>query len=187
MNNINVTEIPEPALSRLLFGSTRFSWVWLIIRVYLGWEWVSAGWHKVLGQGWGPDSLLAYWTRAVAIPAAPAKPAIAYDWYRSFLEMLIGIDANTWMAPLVAWGELLVGVALIAGAFVGIAAVFGAFMNLNFMLAGTASTNPVLFLIAILVILAWRTAGWIGADRYILPMLGTPWQPGTAFAGDKQN
>ncbi|MDP3956544.1 MAG: DoxX family protein [bacterium] len=178
---MQTVEISEPKLSRFLFADTRMSWLWLVVRVYLGWEWVLAGWHKVLGQGWGPDSLLAYWTKSVAIPTAPAKPAIAYDWYRSFLEILLSIDANVWMAPLVAWGELLVGVALIAGAFVGIAAVFGAFMNLNFMLAGSASTNPVMFLIAIVIILAWRTAGWVGLDRYILPALGTPWQPGGLF------
>jgi hypothetical protein len=34
----------------------------------------------------------------------------------------------------VAYGELLIGIALIGGAFVGIAAFFGAFMNFNFML-----------------------------------------------------
>lgn len=79
------------------------------------------------------------------------------------------------MAPLIAWGELLVGVALIFGAFVGIASVFGAFMNMNFMLAGAASTNPVLLLASILLILAWKTAGWWGLDRWILLRLGTPW------------
>jgi thiosulfate dehydrogenase [quinone] large subunit len=56
-------------------------------------------------------------------------------------------------------------------------------MNWNFMMAGTASTNPLLFLLSILLILAWKTAGWIGLDRWLLPALGTPWRPGGFFRG----
>ena len=49
-------------------------------------------------------------------------------------------------------------------------------MNMNFMLAGSASANPVLLILAIVLILAWKTAGYIGLDRYLLPILGTPWK-----------
>ena len=62
------------------------------------------------------------------------------------------------------------------GAAIRLAAVAGAFMNLNFMLAGSASTNPVLLLLGILLVLAWKTAGYIGLDRFLLPLLGTPWK-----------
>jgi thiosulfate dehydrogenase [quinone] large subunit len=74
-------------------------------------------------------------------------------------------------------------VALVLGAFVGIAAFFGAFMNWNFMMAGTASTNPLLFTLAIVLILAWKVAGYYGLDRALLPVLGTPWKPGKVFNG----
>lgn len=167
-----------PFADRLFAEVGAWSFLWLAVRLYLGWAWFHAGWEKITGSGahpWGSESLVAFWQRAVAIPGPPARPAIAYDWYRSFLEFLMGIHAESWMAPLVAWGEAIVGAALILGAFVGIAAVFGAFLNLNFMLAGSASTNPVMFLLAILLILAWKTAGWWGLDRWLLPKLGTPW------------
>ena len=58
----------------------------------------------------------------------------------------------------------------------GIAAFFGALMNMSFLLAGTVSTNPVLFFAGILLILAWKNAGYIGIDRFLLPALGTPWK-----------
>jgi thiosulfate dehydrogenase [quinone] large subunit len=74
------------------------------------------------------------------------------------------------------FGEILIGTALILGAFVGIAAFLGGFMNWNFIMAGTASTNGLLFALAVLLVLAWRVAGWYGLDRYLLPLLGTPWQ-----------
>jgi thiosulfate dehydrogenase (quinone) large subunit len=48
-------------------------------------------------------------------------------------------------------------------------------MNFNFMLAGSASTNPVLFIIALGLVAAWKIAGFIGADYVLLPLLGTPW------------
>jgi thiosulfate dehydrogenase [quinone] large subunit len=65
---------------------------------------------------------------------------------------------------------------LILGAFVGLAAAGGLLMNMAFLLAGTTSTNPVLAILGVLLILAWKNAGYIGLDRYLLPMLGTPWK-----------
>jgi thiosulfate dehydrogenase [quinone] large subunit len=89
-------------------------------------------------------------------------------------------NASIW-GYVVAWGEVLVGVGLIIGLFTGIAAFFGSFMNMNFLLAGSVGTNPILFLLAVFLVLAWRTAGWWGLDRWVLPMLGTPWKPGLVF------
>jgi thiosulfate dehydrogenase [quinone] large subunit len=71
---------------------------------------------------------------------------------------------------------VLVGLGLIFGALVGIAAFFGGLMNWSFLMAGTVSTNPFLFAVTGLLILAWKTAGFYGLDRYLLPMLGTPWK-----------
>ena len=82
----------------------------------------------------------------------------------------------TWFADVIMWGEFLIGIALILGAFVGIAAFFGGFLNWNFLMAGTASTNGLLFAIAIVLMLAWKVAGWYGLDRWLLSLIGTPWQ-----------
>jgi thiosulfate dehydrogenase [quinone] large subunit len=87
---------------------------------------------------------------------------------------------------LVSWGEFLVGIALILGIFTGLAAFFGAFMNMNYLLAGAVSTNPILLVIAILLMLAWKTAGWWGVDRWLLPALGTPWRPGAVFQSERE-
>jgi thiosulfate dehydrogenase [quinone] large subunit len=74
-----------------------------------------------------------------------------------------------------------VGIGILLGALTGIAAFFGAFMNMSFLLAGSASTNPVMFTLAIGLILAWKVAGYYGLDRYLLPALGAPWKPGALF------
>src|SRR4029079_3246743 len=120
-------------------------------------------------------SLLGYWQSAVKIPDAPARPAITFEWYRDFLNILINNHAESWFAFLIVFGEIAIGLGLIAGALTGIAAFFGAFMNMSFLLADSASTHPGLFALGIGLIRAWRVAGYYGLDRYLLPRLGVPW------------
>ena len=123
----------------------------------------------------GGPALRAYWERAAATPEGGCPP-ITYERYRDFINVLLNGNHETWFDVLITFGELAVGVALIAGALTGVAAFFGAFMNMSFLLAGSASANPVLFTFAIGLILAWRVAGYYGVDRYLLPRLGTPWR-----------
>lgn len=182
------TEVPQPALSRFLFHDTRSAALWLIVRLYVGLAWLEGGIHKLTDAKGAWDygngsAILGFWKRAAAVdPTTGTGPINAeYGWYRSFLQMLIDNNAHTWFAPLIAWGELLVGIGIIVGGLVGIAAFFGALMNMSFMLAGTASTNPVLFFLAIMLILGWQVAGYYGADRFILPIIGAPWKPGKVF------
>ena len=173
----------DPPLARMVFSSTQLAWLWLIVRVWLGYNWIEATLsHKIGNPAWVQTgaAIRGFWQQAIAVPAT-GRPPIEYGWYRDFLAWLLGIHAEVWMGKLVAYGELLIGTALIVGAFVGIAAFFGAFMNWNFMMAGTASTNPMLFAVAILLILGWKVAGYYGLDRYLLPVLGTPWRPGKVF------
>ena len=175
------TVVADPPLARFLFSDTRMAPVWLAVRLYVGWAWLNAGWEKIQNSTangnyiYDGAGILAFWQRIATVPAAPAKPAITYDWYRGFIQLLIDAHAQGVMGKVIAFGETAVGLGLILGAFTGIAAVAGAFMNLNFMLAGSASTNPVLLLLGILLVLAWKTAGYIGLDRFLLPLLGTPW------------
>src|SRR5207253_3516224 len=104
------------------------------------------------------------------------KAVITYDWYRNFIQFLVDSNSAGWFSYVIVGGELAVGIGLILGAFVGVAAFGGLLMNMAFMLAGTTSTNPVLAVLGIVLILAWKNAGYVGLDRYFLPLLGTPWQ-----------
>ncbi len=94
---------------------------------------------------------------------------------------LLDNQAYTWFAKVAMLGEFAIGIALVLGAFTGLAAFFGGFLNWNFVMAGTASSNALLFAIATWLVLAWKTAGWIGLDGRLLPLLGTPWRPGVLF------
>ncbi len=171
------SEIPDSPIAKFMFADTRMAWVWLIVRLYMSYTWLTSGYGKLTGTGWidGGAALKGFWTGAVSVTP---KAVITFDWYRQFIQFMLDTQAYTWFAKVVVAGELLVGLALLLGAFTGIAAFFGGFLNWNFMMAGTASVNPVFFALSVLLILAWRIAGYWGLDRFLLPLLGTPWKPG---------
>jgi thiosulfate dehydrogenase (quinone) large subunit len=172
-----IVEIEGPRFTRYLFSNTRAGLFWLPIRIFLGFEWLTAGWHKATGGGWldGGSALHGFWTSIVAIPAAPAHPAITFTWYRDFITFLLNNHAESWFAYVITFGELAIGIGLLVGALTGAAAFFGATMNMSFELAGSASVNPIMFALAIGLILGWRVAGYYGVDRVLLPRLGVPW------------
>jgi thiosulfate dehydrogenase [quinone] large subunit len=177
-------QLDEPAFLRSVFANTALAPLWLVARVYLGYQWLIAGWAKAWGDDrWiavnGHDGLAlrAQWERATAMPEE-GQPPIAFDWYRDFLRFLIDHDAYTWLSWVVAVGEVALGLALIIGACTGVAALLGATMTFNLQIAGAASVNPVLFVIAVLIMFGWKVAGWIGIDRWLLPAIGAPWEGG---------
>ncbi len=189
------TQIPEPAIARFLFADTRMAWVWLIVRLYVGYQWLVAGTEKLFGYNidftsgskfltgsssdswiWGHLPLgtqLTGFAHSGIAQATGAHPAVQ-SWYSWFLQNVVIPGAGFW-SVLVTFGEVAVGIGLIIGMLTGIAAFFGVFMNMNFMLAGAVSINPIIGGLAIFLILAWRVAGYYGVDRWLLPLLGTPW------------
>jgi len=208
----------EPKLAKWLFGSSAAAWIWLIARLWLGWEWVQSGWGKVFGGNitwrfwnWGDsaysltgsgsigwirsgtvggrhlevgDSVAGFAKSALATGTKGQHPDVAYSWYVNFLEW-VRDSAHTVLGPLVAIGEITIGIMLILGLFTGIVAFLGAILNFSFVFAGSAGINPAMIVVAALLILAWRNAGWYGLDRVVLPRVGTPWQAGVLFRRDQ--
>lgn len=163
----------DPVWWHLLTGNVYWALLWLPLRFFVGREWLAAGTHKVTDPAWMSDgtALRGFWERAVSIPEQ-GRPPITYGWFRNFLQYMLDHGSEVWFAKVVAIGEVLIGLGLIVGALVGIAAFFGTVMNVSFGLAGTASTNPILFGLGVFLVLAWRVAGYWGLDRYLLPLFG---------------
>jgi len=177
-----VKSIEDPPFTQALFNQVRWAWLWLALRVWVGWHWLESGWGKLHNPAWTGSkagSALSGFVNNALTKTSGAHPDVQ-SWYAWFLQHVVIPNATPW-SYLVSWGEFLVGIALILGIFTGIAALFGSFMNLNYLLAGTVSINPILFVPAIFIIMAWKTAGWWGLDRWLLPALGTPWRPGYIF------
>jgi thiosulfate dehydrogenase [quinone] large subunit len=176
------TLVSDPPIAKFLFNDTRSAPIWLALRLWIGLDWFYAGYEKFTGTGWldGGTGLLGFWKGAVAIPPTGKAP-ITYTWYRDFLQGLIDSQSYTWFSWLIVFGEMAVGLGLIFGCLTAVAAFFGTLMNFSFMMAGSTSSNPMMFALTIFIILAWKNAGWYGLDRFVLPALGTPWKAGTLF------
>src|ERR671911_948104 len=171
--------IPEPSITRFLFADTRMAPVWLILRLWLGYEWLKAAIGKVMEGGWvgeGAGGAVKGFAQGAMAQTTGEHPQVT-QWYASFLENVVVPNAALF-SYLVILGETLVGLALVLGAFTGIAAFFGVFMNASFLFAGTAGANPLMALVAILLVLAWRVAGWGGPQPRVLPAIRVPRGPG---------
>lgn len=164
--------IEESFFSHFFTADTRSAWVWLVVRIYVGYEWVSAGWEKLHNPAWvgsGAGQALSGFVKGALAQTGGAHPNVQ-GWYAAFLQSTVLPHVVAW-SYVVTVGEFLVGAALLAGFFVGLSAFFGMFMNFNYMLAGAVSINPILFTLGIGLVLAWRVAGYWGLDRYALPLL----------------
>lgn len=147
--------------------------VWTVLRIWLGIQWIEAGWHKVV-DGFDAGGFL----QGAIAKASGDHPAVQ-GWYATFLEGFAVPNVELFNV-LIPWGEVLVGLGLIIGAATIPALLAGAFMNLNFLLAGTVSTNPILFTVAVILLFAGAASYYYGVDRFAIPYL-------TNYINDKKS
>jgi thiosulfate dehydrogenase [quinone] large subunit len=140
---LNVEETPDgrthrsvqdPPMAGFLFQSSGgVTWLWLIVRVWLGVQWLTMGW-ATLSEPQGSQSEVGAVTHVV------------------------------------------LGLALVVGGFVGIAATAGVIEHvLVYAIPGGSDGDPLQLIAAMLLILAWKNAGYLGLDRYLLRLFGAPW------------
>jgi thiosulfate dehydrogenase (quinone) large subunit len=172
--------VHTPSIIKKLFNAPLAALIWLPIRVWLGWQWLEAGLHKFDSASWmqSGTALKGFWTSAVAIPATGTAP-IHYVWYRDFLQMMLNAQAYTWFAKIITIGELLVGVAMILGIFTGFSALMGGVMNFSYLMAGSASVNPMFLVLEVGLVVAWKISGYFGADYFLVPWVAQLWGPKT--------
>ena len=172
-------------LSDWLYRSNEASILWLVVRIWLGYQWLNAGYQKIWGSEhtafWfgGGAGVKGFATAGVAGSTAGKGAGASYGWWAAFLHNFV-IPNASWIAKLVALSEVLIGVALILGLLTGFAAAGALLLNLTYMFTGSAGVNPMFAILAVLLILAWRNAGWFGLDRFALSHEGRPGRLGSA-------
>ena len=134
--------------------------LWTVLRIWLGVQWLKAGLPKI-----GNFDATGYLNGALA-RAGGENPTV-HGWYATFLETFAIPNVGLFNI-LIPWGEVLVGIGLILGAATIPALIAAAFMNLNFLLAGTLSTNPMLYTVAMILLFAGGAAYYYGVDRYAI-------------------
>ena len=149
--------------------------LWFLVRLYLGYEFLMAGWEKVGNAAWfgsgAGKALTGFVQNAVAkASCAPGCHPDVYQWYASFLQSSVLPHVMIWSNAVVV-GEIMIGLGLIVGLCTRTAAFFAFFMAFNFLLSGSVSINPTLVLLAIGIMIAHRVAGYWGLDRFVQPYL----------------
>jgi thiosulfate dehydrogenase [quinone] large subunit len=137
-----------------------------VVRLYLGYSWLTAGFHKLSG---GFDAA-GFLKGAIANPVKGPDGSAVYAGYVSFLQhfALPNVDLFNTIIPL---GEFLVGLGLILGCLTTAAAFFGVVMNLSFIMAGTVSHSPTDIIMGAIIIAAGYNAGRFGLDRWVVPFI----------------
>lgn len=148
--------------------------IWTILRIYLGWSWLTAGYGKVFGESsvaWvgakAGTAVSGFLQGALAKTAGP-HPDVQW-WYAWFIQHMALPNVKVF-SYMVAWGELLIGLGLILGALTTIALIAGILLNLNYLLAGSVSVNPIFLIEAFILLWAGASAYSWGVDGYLLPM-----------------
>jgi len=178
--NASTERFPEPTISKFFLASEGSATVWFVVRMNVGAQWLLAGWEKITSPAWGTSGKAPQGFATGALAKASGANSAVQGWYAWFLQHMVLPNVG-FFSFLITWGEFAVGVGVLLGLLTSIAAGFGVLMNLNYLLAGTVSINPVLGMFGLFLCFAWRVCGWISIDRWLLPVLGLPWKPGTWF------
>ncbi|WP_341301957.1 DoxX family protein [Lysinibacillus sp. FSL H8-0500] len=152
--------------NKLLRENSIVAGILTVIRIYLGWHWLTAGWGKVVND----FDATGFLANAVANPVTSGSDGeIMYPLYVKFVEAFALPNAPL-INILIPWGEVLVGLGLFLGCLTTYAAFFGMVMNFAFLLAGTISSNPWDILLSIFIAVAGYNAGKFGLDRFVIPL-----------------
>jgi thiosulfate dehydrogenase [quinone] large subunit len=153
-------------LNRFLRENKIAAVILTVLRLYLGYEFLMAGYHK-LGGAFDTTGFLK---GALANPVKGPDGSIVYSTYVGFLQHFALPNAHLFNT-IVPLGEFLVGLGLILGCLTTAAAFFGLVMNFSYVMAGTISTNPLCILLGVIIIAAGFNAGRIGLDRWVIPFI----------------
>ena len=137
---------------------------YLLVRLYLAWQWLASVSSKSRDPGWisTGEEVRRFCERASTVPPPPARPPVAFGWYRSVLKMMAQGDRPRYLARVLVIGQLVSGVGLLLGVQTRKAAAIGLAQNLSFSLAGSSGQNPPMLLAAELLVLAPGDVGRLG-------------------------
>jgi thiosulfate dehydrogenase [quinone] large subunit len=155
----------------------RLGLVWLAARLWVGWQFLHAGWEKTFtsesSSWWGSTAgIHGFLSNSGSSASTTGAHAAVSHWYAALINHGF-LHAEKVFAIAIPVGELLVGVGLILGLFTMASAFFGVLLNLNFLLSGSTSAgvNPLMFGLGLLIMFAGSAAYVYGVDRVTLPWL----------------
>ncbi len=140
-------------------------YLFTLIRVYLGWTWLTHGWEKISAGNFNATGFLSG-----ALSQTSGQHPAVQSWWGFFIENVALPNVGLFNI-LVPWGEVLVGLAILLGVFTTFATLMGMLMNFSYLFSGSTSVNPQMLLLEIFILIAGFNAAKIGLDYWIHPFL----------------
>jgi thiosulfate dehydrogenase [quinone] large subunit len=137
------------------------AWFVLSLRLMMGYAFLHAGLDKVLEANWTAGG---YLSNVAANNGNPLAEVFAWMAGQSMMMHFVNVA--------VPWGELLIGIALLAGAFTRLAAFWGAFMMAMFYFGNWNIEHGIIngdfaYMLVFLAVAAFGAGRIIGLDTYI--------------------
>jgi thiosulfate dehydrogenase [quinone] large subunit len=158
----NPAERTSPGVLSWLRESKLAAVAWLAVRVWVGIMWIQAGVSKV----WGAENPSFMHNNGAGVAGFAGHGVAAYSWWGSFMHSFVVPNAS-WIAVMVAFGELAIGLGLAFGFLTRTAALASLALLFTYVMSGTASVCAFYALCALIVLATWRTSTWIGIDGLI--------------------
>jgi thiosulfate dehydrogenase [quinone] large subunit len=134
------------------------------LRLFIGIGWVRAGLEKFIDAGWPRGTALVDFFNQHS-----SSSIVTFPFYRDLIQNVFApnVLALSW---LIMMGQILVGLAILTGAFTNFALLCGLFMNVNFILSGEVS--PSAFYVVIQVVLLVTNVGYyLGLDAMLAKII----------------
>jgi thiosulfate dehydrogenase [quinone] large subunit len=155
----NPSKLHTPSYWHWLKRSKSAALVWTAMRIWLGVMWLQAGIAKI----WGNENSSFLHHNGAGVAGFAAHGVAAYSWWGSFLHSFVVPNAG-WIGVLIAFAEFAIGVCLAIGFLTPLAALGSLALLFTYVMSGTASVCAFYALFAIVILMMWRTSGWIGVD-----------------------
>ncbi|MCW2924128.1 MAG: small subunit DoxD [Thermoleophilia bacterium] len=151
---------------------------YLAARLFVGWEFLYAGWEKLTGDGWVGSSagtgISGFLKNATSARMTSGDHPAVSGWFADLTSNVFLPHAEI-MSYAIVFGELAVGLGLIVGLCTRTAAFFAVTLNMAFLLGGSTSAgvNPEMLVAGLLVVTGAALAvHTLGVDRVLPRILG---------------
>ena len=160
------------------FASPFAAPLWLALRIYLGTVWLQFGLTK-LRTGWVTGNPMEEILSLVARGLTPTP----VPGYRRVAELLLALDVDRVLSIAIPLLEVAFASAFFAGVLLVPAAIGACLLNANLLLSGIATWDfdGRVIGLQILLLLAWRVAGFLGMGESVRKLLRSygdllPWR-----------
>lgn len=171
-------------MKKVIMNTSIWRIILAIVRLYLGWSWLHAGFEKLMGSHFSAAGFI----KGALTKTSGPHPAVQF-WWADFLQH-VAIPNITVFNDVIPWGEFLVGLSLILGVFTKFGVLMGIVMNFSYMFSGSVSVNPQMLLLEIIVFIHSAKAAYFGLDYWVMPkfrQLVSSWKAADFFSRESES